>query len=105
MWLAAGAAGFGGYVIWSNKEFYRKEHLTTPHGQLGAAVLSFFLVYPLFASILLTPDSGILRTNKTVRTIHKYSGRFLLAMSLVTSALGVSCAFVIRKLLNSSDCI
>ena len=65
----------GYYVIWSNKEMLNKEHLTSLHGKLGAASVASFVVLGIVGALGLHPDFGMLKTNKLVRGIHKYSGR------------------------------
>lgn len=66
---------FGYYVIWSNKEMLNKAHLTSLHGQLGAASVASFVVLGLVGALGLHPDFGKVKTNKLVRAVHKYSGR------------------------------
>ena len=89
MSAASLAAGFGGYVIWSNKEMYNKPHFTTDHGQFGALTAAWMVVYSLPTYILYNPDNGLLRQNAFFRTVHKYSGKLLIAMGLVTCAYGI----------------
>jgi hypothetical protein len=89
MFAASGAASFGAYVIWTNKEMYGKPHLTTPHGQFGALTSMSLICYPLFAWFMYNPDNGFLKTNQLARKFHKYSGRIVVAMGLITSAYGI----------------
>jgi len=86
---AAMAAGFGGYVIWTNKDMYGKAHLTTDHGQFGALTLTLMLAYPIVSYILYNPESGFLRQHQLFRKVHKYTGKLILVFGLVTSAYGI----------------
>lgn len=90
MGAAVAAASFGGYVIWSNKEMYKKAHLTTTHGQLGALSLAFFVAYLIPAYLCYNPDNGYLRTNPLARKAHKWGGRICIALGLITCALGIT---------------
>jgi hypothetical protein len=80
-------AFFGWYVIYSNKELQNKPHLVTLHAQIGVAVLLSFLGLGAVGYIALNPDTGLLRTNKSVRFAHKWGGR------LVTVAAFVCCCY------------
>jgi len=89
MFAASAAAGFGMYVIWTNKEMYGKPHLTTPHGQFGALTLLWFVVNPWIAGLLYNPDNGLLRQNQLARKFHKYSGKIGILFGLITCAYGI----------------
>jgi hypothetical protein len=82
-------ATFGGYVIYTNKNMYKRAHLTTFHGKFGAILLASFLFAPIPTYILFNPDNGLLKTNKTARMVHKYAGRALLFLGLVCCATGI----------------
>ena len=88
MSAATALAGFAFYVIYSNKGINHKKHLTTVHGKLGAAVLVGYTGLAIAGAVALHPDFGVLRTNKTVRAIHKWGGRFLTAAAWFVSVLG-----------------
>lgn len=90
MFLSSVFVGFASYVIYANKEAMGKAHLTTTHGQSGAMVLLMFLGYPIISYILYNPDSGVLRTNRTARAMHKYSGRITMLAALVVCCLGIT---------------
>mmetsp|Transcript_8105 Transcript_8105/g.8258 ORF Transcript_8105/g.8258 Transcript_8105/m.8258 type:complete len:210 (+) Transcript_8105:18-647(+) len=81
-------AAFGYYVIYSNKEINHKTHLTTLHGKLGVLVLVNFLCFSIVGGVLLHPDWGLLKTNKTIRTFHKWGGRAFTATAWACSVLG-----------------
>jgi hypothetical protein len=81
-------ACFGWYVIHTNKEMKNSKHLTTTHGQLGAAVIIGYLLLGVFGAFALNPDWGFYKTNQTVRLIHKLSGRVLTALSWLSCVLG-----------------
>jgi hypothetical protein len=75
MSAAVGLGCFGWYVIYSNKEMYNKMHLKTLHGKVGVAVLLAYIGLGVVGTIALNPDFGLLKTNKLVRSVHKWSGR------------------------------
>lgn len=80
---------FAWYVIYSNKEMQNKGHLYTNHGQLGFVVLVGNLGIALFGAVGLNPAWGIVRTNKTLRAVHKWAGKALVALSWVVVVLGI----------------
>lgn len=88
MVAAAILTGFAWYVIYVAKEMKGKKHLTSTHGQLGAAVMIANIGLAVFGFAALNPDWGFLRTNKTIRFIHKWSGRGIVGLSWVTCVLG-----------------
>lgn len=88
MIAATAVAGFGWYVIHSNKDMFKKAHLLTTHGQLGAAVVVCYIAIGIFGAFALNPDWGFLRTNNTVRLAHKIGGRVLTALSWLSCVLG-----------------
>ena len=88
MCLCTAITCFAWYVIYTSKEMKQKEHLTTYHGQLGAAVMVANLGLSVFGLAGLHPDFGVLRTNKLVRFMHKWSGRVIVGLSWVVCVLG-----------------
>jgi hypothetical protein len=48
MLAACAIAGFGWYVIYSNKEIHKKKHLTSTHGPIGAAVMAAYILLVSF---------------------------------------------------------
>jgi len=81
-------AGFGFYVIYSNKDMMNKKHFMTLHGKLGLAVTVSYLMIGLFGAVALHPDWGVFRTNKLYRSAHKWGGRALTAASWYCCVLG-----------------
>jgi hypothetical protein len=74
---------FGLYVIYSNKELRHAKHFQTLHGKLGLLVMGSYFALMLFGSFALHPDWGMASTkgNATLRLIHKWSGRFTMALA------------------------
>lgn len=89
MFAASVTASFGAYVIYDVKETYKKAHLTSSHGQWGAAVLSIFILYPVTAWVLYNPQNGWFSSNKLARKLHKYSGKAIILGGLISCCLGV----------------
>jgi hypothetical protein len=81
-------AGFGFYVIYSNKEMSNKKHFMTTHGKLGLAVLVGYFMIGLFGAVALHPDWGMLKKNNMYRSAHKWGGRALTAASWFSCVLG-----------------
>ena len=90
--LSAWLAGFGLYVIYSNKEARGAPHFQTTHGQLGLAVVVAYFGLMLFGGLLLHPDFGLpaYRSNATLRAVHKYFGRLVMALAWFTVFTGYS---------------
>ena len=74
MSLSTLSAGFAFYVIYSNKAMNKRNHFTSLHGQSGGVILVLYLILAVVGFLGLHPDFGLLKTNKTVRAVHKYSG-------------------------------
>ena len=81
-------AGFGWYVIYSNKEMYGKPHVVTLHAQLGVGVCLGYVGLALFGGLALNPDWGFLKTDKRMRFLHKWSGRVFTALAWVCCCYG-----------------
>jgi len=81
-------AMFGWYVIYSNKEMMAKPHNKTWHAWSGVTVLVGYIAMAPFSWVALNPTSGIFRTNKTIRVMHKWVGRFLSALAWFVCVLG-----------------
>lgn len=94
MFGATLAAGFAYYVIYSNKEMNARKngraavHLTTTHGKLGVACFIGYIGLTLFGVVALHPDFGLLKTNTTLRAMHKWGGRLVTAAAWSTCVLG-----------------
>lgn len=90
--LATICAAIGWYIIHTNKNLMKKQHLLTLHGKLGAAVCIGYILLSIIGGIALHPDFGIMRTNKTIRLAHRYFAR------VTTAAAWVSCFLGYQKL-------
>jgi cytochrome b561 len=88
MFLAVAVSIFGWYVIYTNKETQKKQHVTTIHAKIGVTVLLGYISLAVVGAVALNPDFGILKTNKTVRLAHKLGGRALTAASWLACVLG-----------------
>jgi len=89
MTVATMLAGFGFYVIYSNKEMGRKKHFTTLHGQLGLFVMVAYIALAFFGAVLLHPDFGIMNRHPGIRFGHKWGGRLVTALSWTSCILGL----------------
>lgn len=88
MSAAALVAAFGWYVIYSNKDMFGKPHATTWHAWLGIFVMiNYFIVAP-FIYYTLSPDIGIMKGNKTLRWVHKWSSRATTGLAWVVCVMG-----------------
>ena len=85
---ALACAFFGWYVIYSNKEMGGKHHLTTLHGKLGVGTLLGYLGVGIFGGVALHPDWGLLKTNQSLRALHKWAGRVTTALAWYVCVLG-----------------
>lgn len=87
MVAATALAVFGWFVIYSNKNIQGKKHLTSIHGKCGMLVILGNLALAVLGAVALNPDWGFLKTNKSFRSMHKFSGK------AITAAAWLSCAF------------
>ena len=76
------------YVIYTNKAKYNKPHFTSWHGLVGIIDLGIFYVVQYVGFLGLHPDFGFLRTNKTVRFLHKWAGKAALTIGLFSMIMG-----------------
>jgi len=81
-------SSFAWYVIYSNKEMFKRKHLTTIHGKLGVAIMISYFMLGIFGAIALNPDWGLFRSNKTMRLVHKVFGRLSTAAAWFCCLLG-----------------
>ncbi len=103
MATAIALALFGWYVIYSNKEMSKKQHVTTLHAKLGVGVLLGYIGLGLFGAVALDPAWGVFKTNKTFRAIHKFAGRAMTAGAWVVCVLG---EFLLQTIfLNCNNCV
>jgi Eukaryotic cytochrome b561 len=78
----------GFYAIYRNKNLWGKAHFTTTHGQAGAAILLSAIGAGMVGGVVLHPDFGIDKTNKTIRYVHKTFARGLLMAAWGTAFYG-----------------
>lgn len=95
MTLSTLAASFAFYVIYSNKNTYNKPHFTSTHGQSGLAIMISYWSLAMVGFLGLHPDFGFMRTNKTVRMVHKRFGQ------VVSVSAWLSCIFQFMKMVPS----
>jgi hypothetical protein len=81
MMAATLIGAFGGYVIYSNKEANNKPHLKSWHGLIGFIALVGYLVLAAVGFFFLSPEWGLLRTNKLIRQVHKLTGKLMIFLS------------------------
>jgi hypothetical protein len=87
------ASSFGLYVIWSNKELLNKPHFKTTHGKLGLLVMISYFSLMIFGVAALHPDLKLPqfeRFNATLRIIHRWSGRVVMALAWLCVFTGYS---------------
>lgn len=95
MSLSSVCAAFAFYVIYSNKNTYKKPHFTTLHGQGGLAIMVAYLGLAVVGFVGLNPDWGVVRTNKTIRAVHKRFGQ------VVSVSAWLTCIFQFVKMVPS----
>lgn len=88
MLVATLLAGFGWYVIYSNKEILGKAHLTSWHAWIGLACLVAYIKLFLVGLAGLHPDFGIKKTNKSLRFAHKWGGRAATGLAWISAIVG-----------------
>lgn len=88
-WLAIFSTLGGYYIIYQNKENNGARHLTSTHANVGIFVMINMIGLGLFGSIVLHPDFGIDKTNKTLRSLHKLGARIVLIIAWFTAVLGL----------------
>eukprot|EP00934_Nitzschia_sp_Nitz4_P005246 Nitzschia sp. Nitz4//scaffold65_size103378//64351//65120//NITZ4_004472-RA/size103378-snap-gene-0.14-mRNA-1//-1//CDS//3329556258//5236//frame0 len=79
----------GLYAIYHNKNLWNKPHFTSPHGKMGVAVVVGGLGAGLVGAVMLHPDFGMDKTNKTIRMAHKLFSRTVMGLSWVVACSGV----------------
>lgn len=78
----------GFYAIYRNKNLWGKEHFTSTHGKAGLAVIVASIGAGMVGGIVLHPDFGVDKTNKTIRFAHKTFSRCVLASAWMTAFYG-----------------
>ena len=71
----------GLYSIYTNKNNMGRPHLTSYHSWAGISAAVSSLGLGLVGSIVLHPDFGVDKTNKTIRFAHKMGARVTLALA------------------------
>ncbi|CAB9500063.1 b561 domain-containing protein 2 [Seminavis robusta] len=79
----------GLYAIYTNKEQMGRPHLTSWHSWIGIAAAVNALCLGLVGSIVLHPDFGVDKTNKTIRFAHKTGARLVLALAWGAAFVGL----------------
>jgi hypothetical protein len=81
---------FGGlYAIYTNKNNMGRPHLTSWHSWAGISAAISALGIGLVGSIVLHPDFGIDKTNKTIRFAHKTGARVTLFLAWIAAFSGL----------------
>jgi hypothetical protein len=89
----------GFYVIYTNKESNNKPHFVTAHSIGGLFALVGTTMIGMAGGVLLHPDFGIAKTNKTFRLLHLWAGRILLLVAWFTCFNGLNQLTVDTKVL------
>lgn len=87
MTVATLLAGFGWYVIYSNKEALGRPHLTSWHSWVSVVALLGYGASCAVGLVGIHPDFG-LRNTKTVRSAHKWASRVATATGWVACVMG-----------------
>ena len=82
-------AGAGMYVIYQHKNIMGKNHFTTVHSWAGLSAFGTCIGLGLVGGVVLHPDFGIDKQNKTIRALHKYSGRAVLMLAWMATLSGL----------------
>jgi hypothetical protein len=81
---------FGGlYAIYRNKNNMGRPHLTSWHSWVGISAAISALGLGLVGSIVLHPDFGMDKTNKTIRFAHKTGARVTLFLAWTAAFMGL----------------
>ena len=70
-------AAFGIYVIYTNKIILNKVHFTTTHGFYGIVAFIGYISIEIVGGLLLHPNFGLMKTNKLIKTAHRYFGHLI----------------------------
>lgn len=79
----------GMYIIYKNKENNGFKHLQTTHAWVGLFVMINCVGLGMAGGIILHPDFGIDKTNKTVRLAHKMASRLTLMAAWTNAFIGL----------------
>eukprot|EP00565_Helicotheca_tamesis_P009630 CAMPEP_0185729780 /NCGR_PEP_ID=MMETSP1171-20130828/7238_1 /TAXON_ID=374046 /ORGANISM="Helicotheca tamensis, Strain CCMP826" /LENGTH=187 /DNA_ID=CAMNT_0028398695 /DNA_START=105 /DNA_END=668 /DNA_ORIENTATION=- len=81
MGFAGLCMAYGGfYVIYQNKNNMGKPHFTSTHAWGGLVCMVGVTVVGLAGGVLLHPDWGIAKTNKSYRALHFWFGRIFIML-------------------------
>jgi hypothetical protein len=79
----------GLYAIYHNKNLNERPHLTSYHSWAGIGVAASCLGLGLVGSLVLHPDFGMDKTNKTIRFAHKMGARATLGLAWFAALSGL----------------
>ena len=85
-WVQGGSEWGGVHVV--PQIILGKSHLTTWHSWFGISAFVGYVGLAFAGAIGLHPDFGVFRTNKTIRTLHKWSGTALTFVGWTACVLG-----------------
>lgn len=88
-WLGIFCTMGGLYAIYNNKNIMGRPHLTSYHSYAGISAAVSALGLGLVGSIVLHPDFGMDKTNKTIRFAHKTGGRVTLFLAWAAAFSGL----------------
>ena len=72
-------SGIGFYIIYNNKNINGYDHFATLHAKFGLAIVIMSVGLGMVGGVVLHPDFGVDKTNKTIRFAHKMGARVVLA--------------------------
>ena len=79
----------GCYCIYRNKELNGYDHAQSAHAWCGIGVMINCIGLGTAGGVFLHPDFGMDKTNKTIRTAHKWASRLTLLAAWYTAFLGL----------------
>lgn len=88
-WVGIMCSMGGLYAIYKNKENRGAQHWQTNHAMAGLACILSCVGLGLVGGVVLHPDFGIDKGNKTIRLVHKFSARVVLLFSWFTAFMGL----------------
>jgi hypothetical protein len=77
-------------VIYQHKENINKPHYSTDHSYYGLATALSMAALMLVGAVGLHPDFGQIKTNQTVRKVHKTFGQLAIVLALWTMCTGLT---------------
>ena len=84
-------AALGGLVcIYHNKTLMRKSHFTSVHAISGLICFVGCVGVGAAGALLLHPDFGVAKSNRSFRKAHKFAARFFVALAWLTCVSGLS---------------